>query len=93
MDRRPACVRGLFTLLTGLSDLVTTLTRWNPGKFYFAPIHRRFGSSLRLLCSDGAKLDPQYCAHSWMYNTGRIRVDGNDAVLAFSPPRILKHNG
>jgi long-chain acyl-CoA synthetase len=59
LGRRPALGRWLFTLLIGLSDLVRTHTRWNPGRLLFAPIHSRFGPSLRLLCSGGAKLDPQ----------------------------------
>jgi long-chain acyl-CoA synthetase len=59
LGRRSAPARWLFTLLIGLSDLVRTHTRWNPGRLLFAPIHRRFGPSLRLLCSGGAKLDPQ----------------------------------
>ncbi|MDH5698514.1 MAG: AMP-binding protein [Nitrospirota bacterium] len=59
LGRRPAFIRSLITLLLGLSDFVRTHTRWNPGRRLFAPVHRRFGSSLRLLCSGGAKLDPQ----------------------------------
>lgn len=59
LGRRPAFVRSLITLLLGLSDFVRTHTRWNPGRRMFASVHRRFGSSLRLLCSGGAKLDPQ----------------------------------
>ncbi|MEO8327196.1 MAG: AMP-binding protein, partial [Nitrospirota bacterium] len=57
--RRPVFVRSLITLLLSLSDFVRTHTRWNPGRRFFAPVHRRFGSSLQLLCSGGAKLDPQ----------------------------------
>lgn len=59
LGRRPALSRWLFTLLTRLSNFVKTHTSWNPGRWLFAPIHRRFGPSLRLLCSGGAKLDPQ----------------------------------
>src|SRR5690606_38458963 len=59
LARRPAFVRPLITLLLGLSDFVRTHTRWNPGRRIFTPVHRRFGSSLRLMCSGGAKLDPQ----------------------------------
>ena len=59
LGRRPAFVRPLITLLLGLSDFVRTHTRWNPGRQLFSPVHRRFGSSLRLLCCGGAKLDPQ----------------------------------
>ncbi|MEJ2231416.1 MAG: AMP-binding protein, partial [Nitrospirales bacterium] len=59
LGRRSALGRWLFTLLASFSDFVRTHTRWNPGRFFFAPIHRRFGPSLRLLCSGGAKLDQQ----------------------------------
>jgi long-chain acyl-CoA synthetase len=59
LGRRPAWVRSLITLLLGLSAFVGSHTRWNPGQWLFAAVHRRFGPSLRLLCSGGAKLDPQ----------------------------------
>ncbi len=59
IGRRPALIRQLITVLLGLSGLVRAHTEWNLGKFFFASIHRRFGESLRLLCSGGAKLDPQ----------------------------------
>ncbi len=59
LGRRPAFVRPLITLLLSLSDFISTHTRWNPGRQLFSPVHRRFGSSLRLLCCGGAKLDPQ----------------------------------
>jgi len=59
IGRRPALGRWLVTLLTGFSNLVRIHTGWNPGRRLFAPIHRGFGPSLRLLCSGGAKLDPQ----------------------------------
>ncbi len=59
LGRRPAFVRSLITLLLSLSNFVRTHTRWNPGRQIFAAVHRRFGSSLKLLCSGGAKLDPQ----------------------------------
>ncbi|MDR4462335.1 MAG: AMP-binding protein [Nitrospirales bacterium] len=59
LGRRPAFVRPLITLLLRLSDFMRTHTRWNPGRQLFSPVHRRFGSSLRLLCCGGAKLDPQ----------------------------------
>jgi long-chain acyl-CoA synthetase len=59
LGRRPALGRCLFNLLLSLSDRVRSHTGWNPGRLFFAPIHRRFGPSLRLLCSGGAKLDTQ----------------------------------
>jgi long-chain acyl-CoA synthetase len=59
LDRRPTPARWLFTRLIRLSDLIKTHTGWNPGRRLFTPIHRRFGPSLRLLCSGGARLDPK----------------------------------
>lgn len=59
IDRRPAGIRSLIRLLLRLSNFVRTHTGWNPGRRLFMSVHQRFGASLRLLCSGGAKLDPQ----------------------------------
>ncbi len=59
MGRRPAPVRQLGRLLMTLCGRIRDLTGWNLGRLVFAQVHRRFGGSLRLLCSGGAKLDPQ----------------------------------
>ncbi len=88
LGRRPAVSRWLFTRLTSLSDLVKTYSGWNPGRFLFAPIHRRFGPSLRLLCSGGAKLDPQVSTD--LDNLGFTIREGyglteTAPVIAFSP--------
>lgn len=59
LGRRPPLIRKVLTILLAFSGFIRTHTRWNIGKLFFSPIHRRFGSSLRLLCSGGAKLDSQ----------------------------------
>ena len=59
LGRRPPLIRKLLVLLLAFAGFMRTHTGWNIGQLFFAPIHRRFGSSLRLLCSGGAKLDSQ----------------------------------
>ncbi len=59
LGRRPPWVRVMAPTLLALSGLTRQHTGWNMGRTLFAPVHRRFGESLRLLCSGGAKLDPQ----------------------------------
>jgi long-chain acyl-CoA synthetase len=58
IDRRPAMVRMVVRLLLSVCGLVRQHTGLNMGKGLFAQVHRRFGASLRLLCSGGARLDP-----------------------------------
>jgi long-chain acyl-CoA synthetase len=57
IGRRPLLVRfllkGLLRLSGGLHSLGINL-----GRMVFAPVHRRFGGRLRILCSGGARLDP-----------------------------------
>ena len=57
INRRPLLIRMVVTILLVVSGLIRRKTRWNPGRFFFKTIHQRFGGSLRLLCSGGAKLD------------------------------------
>ncbi len=59
LGRRPAPLRHLARALMALSGKLRELTGWNMGRLVFAQVHRRFGRSLRLLCSGGAKLDRQ----------------------------------
>ncbi len=59
LGRRPPFIHKLLVILLAFSGLMRRHTGWNIGRLFFAPIHRRFGSSLRLLCSGGAKLDSQ----------------------------------
>lgn len=59
LRRRPAVVRGIMQSLLTLCGLVRRVSGVNLGTMLFAPVHRRFGGSLRLLCSGGARLDPE----------------------------------
>ncbi len=59
LGRRPRWVRLALSVLLSLSGVLRKHTAWNVGRAFFAPLHKQFGASLRLLCSGGAKLDPQ----------------------------------
>ncbi len=88
MNRRPTVVRVLTTGLLGLSGLVCRYTGWNLGRLLFVPIHRKFGESLRLLCSGGAKLDQQVMKD--LTSVGFSIREGyglteTSPVIAFSP--------
>ena len=56
---RPPLVRALVSSLLMLSDSVRRRTGWNLGRVLFREVHQRVGGSLRLLCSGGAKLNPE----------------------------------
>ena len=58
ISRRPPLIRMLVTFLLVVSGFVRRQIGWNFGKVFFKEIHQRFGGSFRLLCSGGAKLDP-----------------------------------
>ncbi len=57
IGRRPLPTRALLTWLLRLSGALRPLGM-NLGRLVFAPVHRRFGGRLRILCSGGARLDP-----------------------------------
>lgn len=59
LSHRHPFLRVLFTTLLILSGLIRRATGMNVGRVIFRAVHRRFGGSIRLLCSGGAKLDPQ----------------------------------
>jgi len=58
ISRRPPLIRILVTFLLVVSGLIRRRIGWNLGRVFFKEIHQRFGGSFRLLCSGGAKLDP-----------------------------------
>jgi len=58
VEKRPWPLRTLFSLLLGLAGLSRESLKSNPGRVLFARIHRRFGGTLRIITSGGAKLDP-----------------------------------
>ncbi len=57
IGRRPLPVRFLLKGLLRLSGALRPLGM-NLGRMVFAPVHRKFGGRLRILCSGGARLDP-----------------------------------
>jgi long-chain acyl-CoA synthetase len=57
IGRRPLPVRFLLKGLLRLSGALHSLGL-NLGRMVFAPVHRKFGGRLRILCSGGARLDP-----------------------------------
>ena len=57
IGRRPLPVRFLLKGLLRLSGALHPLGI-NLGRLVFAPVHRKFGGRLRILCSGGARLDP-----------------------------------
>jgi long-chain acyl-CoA synthetase len=57
IDRRPLPARVLLRGLLRLSGAMRPLGM-NLGRMVFAPVHRKFGGRLRILCSGGARLDP-----------------------------------
>jgi long-chain acyl-CoA synthetase len=57
IGRRPAPARFLLKGLLRLSGVLHP-SGVNLGRIIFAPVHRKFGGRLRILCSGGARLDP-----------------------------------
>ncbi len=57
IGRRPFPVRFLLKGLLRLSGALHPLGM-SLGRMVFAPVHRKFGGRLRILCSGGARLDP-----------------------------------
>jgi long-chain acyl-CoA synthetase len=57
IGRRPLPIRYLLGSLLRLSGALHSLG-FNLGRMVFAPVHRKFGGRLRILCSGGARLDP-----------------------------------
>jgi long-chain acyl-CoA synthetase len=57
IERRPPAARALIRLLLRLSAALRP-TGINIGRLAFREVHRRFGGTLRLLVSGGARLDP-----------------------------------
>ncbi len=72
--RRPRVVRGFLRLLMALSGLIRGAFSLNLGKIIFARLHRRFGASLRVLSSGGARLDPEVARD--FYRLGFTLLEG-----------------
>ena len=88
-QRMPWPVRVVFDLLLGLAGAARTYLKRNPGRLFFARVHRRFGGRLRLLTSGGAKLDPAVARN--LYRLGFAVVEGyglteTAPVVTFTSP-------
>ncbi|MDX1411187.1 MAG: AMP-binding protein [Nitrospirales bacterium] len=59
ISRKAPFIRMLVNVFLAVSGFFRRQTGWNLGKLFFKGIHQRFGGSLRLLCSGGAKLEPE----------------------------------
>ena len=88
IGRRPPPVRlGAHGLLV-LADVARERVGVNLGKLFFASIHQRFGTSLRLLCSGGARLDPEVARD--LFRLGFTLLEGyglteTAPVVTFNP--------
>lgn len=51
--------RGFFKISSALSTLLRKRLGWRTGKRLLKPLHKQFGSQLRVLASGGSPLDPQ----------------------------------
>ena len=58
VSRKPSFIQLIVRELLKISGFFRRHTGWNLGRVFFKEIHQRLGGSLRLLCSGGAKLDP-----------------------------------
>lgn len=57
VEQAPKMRRAAFRLLRRLSHGIRRGLGWNPGRWFFAPIHRLFGPAFRFFACGGAKLD------------------------------------
>ena len=58
ISRKPSFIQLIVRVLLNISGFFRRHTGWNLGQVFFKEIHQRLGGSLRLLCSGGAKLEP-----------------------------------
>ena len=59
VSRKAPLIRMLVNVFLAVSGFFRRQTGWNLGRLFFKGIHQRLGGSLRLLCSGGAKLEPE----------------------------------
>ncbi|MCL2877648.1 MAG: AMP-binding protein [Acidobacteria bacterium] len=57
LSRKPAFARWVFRGMMALNRLSLRYLKLNPGKIFFAKVHKNFGTRLRLLVSGGSGLD------------------------------------
>ena len=89
MRRQGRVAAALFRVLLGLARLLRQRFGWRTGKVLFAPIHRRFGPSLRTVVSGGAALKPEIAwtleALGWQVGTG-YGLTETSPMLTINPP-------
>ena len=88
LETRPAVVQNIASVLMRCSGLVRDWTNRNIGKALFPAAHKRFGSTLRLLISGGARLDPDVAR--FLYRMGFTVLEGyglseTSPILTFNP--------
>jgi long-chain acyl-CoA synthetase len=88
IQRKPAVVRALATLLLRINGLLRNATGINIGKTFFGAVHAKFGRSFRLFASGGARLDPE--VYSDMADLGFLILEGyglteTSPVCTFNP--------
>ncbi len=88
LETRPAVVQNIASVLMRCSGLVRDWTNQNIGKALFPAAHKRFGSTLRLLISGGARLDPNVAR--FLYRMGFTVLEGyglseTSPILTFNP--------
>lgn len=88
INQRSMPVRLLTHLLLACSGAVRRQTTVNLGRWLFAPVHRQFGPSLRLLVSGGARLDPEVAQD--LFRLGFTLLEGyglteTAPVVTFTP--------
>ena len=59
ISRKAPFIRRLVSVFLVVSGFFRKRIGWNLGQVFFKEIHQRLGGSLRLLCSGGAKLEPE----------------------------------
>ena len=88
LESRPAVVQTIASVFMKCTGLVRDWTNRNIGKKLFPAAHERFGSTLRLLISGGARLDPNIAR--FLYRMGFTVVEGyglseTAPILTFNP--------
>ena len=88
LETRPPVVQNVASVLMSCSGFVRDWTNWNIGKALFPTAHKRFGSTLRLLISGGARLDPDVAR--FLYRMGFTVLEGyglseTAPILTFNP--------
>ncbi len=88
LEKRPPLVQKIASGLMSCSGIVRDRMNKNIGRTLFPEAHARFGSSLRLLISGGARLDPDVAR--FLYRMGFTVLEGyglseTSPILTFNP--------